>query len=158
MVLSIPRYPEFSDLIHWTDQEAFYVPELEMCFGEICSAMKKSWYAYKLARKQGDTELQEEYADIINGIIDGLGYKPMKFRIAEYYDEHPDTEQYEPSESEEVEEIDEQVKRQRKMAVSYGKTFKRYDWHAITQQYVRYIEPDDVDDGYIMEVEGEDSD
>ena len=158
MVLSIPRYPEFSDLIHWADQEAFYVPELEMCFGEICSAMKKSWYAYKLARKQGDTELQEEYADTINGIIDGLGYKPMKFRIAEYYDEHPDTEEFEPTESDEVEEIDEQVKRQRKMAVSYGKTFKRYDWHAITQQYVRYIEPDDVDDGYIMEAEGEDLD
>src|SRR3954470_9826139 len=155
MVLSIPRYPEFSDLIHWTDQEAFYVPELEMCYGEVCSAMKKSWRAYKLAKKQGDIELQEEYANIINGIIDGLGYKPVKFRIAEYYDAHPDNEEYEPdTEAQEADEIDEQVQRHRKMAVAYGKTFKRYDWHAITQQYIRYVEPDTVDDGYIMEAEG----
>jgi hypothetical protein len=161
MVLSIPRYPEFAGL-HWSDQEIFYVPELEMSFGEICSAMRKSWYAYKWARREQDVENEEYYSNIIQGLIEGLGYKPMKFRIADYYDAYPENTTYEPEEmdvqeAQEVDEIDEQVDARRKMAVAYGRTFKQYDWNAIAGQYIRYIEPDEIDDGYIMEAEGEDA-
>jgi hypothetical protein len=158
VVLSVPRYPEFHDL-HWSDQEIFYVPELEMSFGEICSAMRKSWHAYKWARREHDTENEEYYSNIIAGIIEGLGYRPMRFRIAEYYDDYPETTQYEPQENGEAQEVDEieaDIQQRRKMAVSYGKTFKHYDWNAIIQQYIRYIEPDDADDGYIIEAEGDD--
>ena len=161
MVLSIPRYPEFAGL-HWTAQEIFYVPELEMSFGEICSAMRKSWHAYKWARREQDVENEEYYANIIGGLIEGLGYRPMKFRIADYYDQDPENTIYEPQEmdmeeAQEVDEIEEQVSKRRLMAVNYGKTFKRYDWNATVGQYIRYIEPDTVDDGYIMEAEGEDA-
>ena len=76
MTLGVPRYPEFADLTHWSEQEAFYIPELEMQYGEVCSAMKKSWTAYKWARREGDVALEEYYADIIGGIIEGLGLSP----------------------------------------------------------------------------------
>ena len=84
----------------------------------------------------------------------------MVFRIAEYYDNYPETENYEPQsedgEAQEVDEIDEAVEKRRKMAVRYGKSFKRYDWNSIVGKYISYVEPDDADSGYIMGAEGED--
>ena len=91
MTLGVPRYPEFADLTDWQQQESFYIPELEMQYGEVCSAMKKSCIAYKWARREGDVALEEYYADIIGGIVEGLGYRPITFRIAEYYDNYPET-------------------------------------------------------------------
>jgi hypothetical protein len=81
MTLSIPRYPEFADLPR-PEQDVFYVPELEMSWKEICSAMKKCWTGYKIARREADTKTQEYYAAIISGIIEGLGYRPIRFRIS----------------------------------------------------------------------------
>src|SRR5215467_2427273 len=80
MTLGIPRYPGFVDLPR-QEQNIFYVPELEMTWKEICSAMKKCWKGYKIARREADTEKQEYYADIISGITEGLGYRPIKFGI-----------------------------------------------------------------------------
>ena len=44
-------------------------------------------------------------------------------------------------EAQEVDEIDEEVEKRRKMAVRYGRSFKRYDWNSIVGQYIRYVEP-----------------
>jgi hypothetical protein len=162
MTLGIPRYPEFDVLNHWSEKEQFYIPELEMVFGEVCSAMKKSWRGYKWARREGDTELQEHYADIIQGITEALGYDKMVFRIVENYDVYASMEDLDPElikfeDAHEVEQIDEQVEqerlRKRAMAIAYGKTVKPYDWDVITKQYVTYITPEDADDvEYMLEM------
>jgi hypothetical protein len=65
MTLGVPRYPEFADLPR-QEQDIFYIPELEMSWKEVCSAMKKCWTGYKIARHEADIETQEYYADIIS--------------------------------------------------------------------------------------------
>ncbi|MGB8935578.1 MAG: hypothetical protein WCC17_10795, partial [Candidatus Nitrosopolaris sp.] len=32
--------------MHWTELQQIYLPELGMCWGPACSALRKSWYAY----------------------------------------------------------------------------------------------------------------
>jgi dsDNA-binding SOS-regulon protein len=166
MALSIPRYPEFDLLNHWSEKEQFYIPELEMVFGEVCSAMKKSWRGYKWARREGDTELQEHYADIIQGITEALGYDKMVFRIVENFDVYASMEDLDPElitvdqTAREVDQIDEMVDkerlRKRAMAIAYGKTVKPYNWDKITKQYVTYITPEDADDqDYMLEMNDE---
>lgn len=159
MALSIPRYPEFDLLNHWSEKEQFYIPELEMVFGEVCSAMKKSWRGYKWARREGDTELQEHYADIIQGIIEALGYDKMVFHIVENYDMFANMEDLDPElikfeDAHEVEQIGEQVEqerlRKRALAIEYGKTVKPWNWDEITKQYVTYVTPEDADDQEFM--------
>jgi hypothetical protein len=33
--------------ISWDEVRQLFIPELDMCWGPACSALKKSWYAYK---------------------------------------------------------------------------------------------------------------
>jgi len=40
--------------IHWTDLQQIYLPELGMCFGPACSALRKSWRQYKIAGRNGE--------------------------------------------------------------------------------------------------------
>jgi len=157
MTLGIPRYPEYADL-PWTEQAIFYVPELEMTFGEICSAIKKCWTGYKIARREADTEKQEYYSDIIGGITNGLGYRPMRFRIndgstSDYdfivFDEGAADQDY-IDEEPEVAEIEERINRRRQMAIDYGRAHKKLDWDDITKQYVTYITPEESEQGYLM--------
>jgi hypothetical protein len=39
--------------IHWTELERIYLPEINMTWGQACSAIKKSWFSYKMAGKSG---------------------------------------------------------------------------------------------------------
>jgi hypothetical protein len=159
MVLSVPRYPEFSSLTQWQDQEQFYIPELEMSFGEVCGAMKKCWTGYKIARREADTENQEYYSDIIQGIVEGLGYRPMTFRIAEDYESdmyEPEEVQMDEGEAQEVDLIEEQVQERRRLAIEYGKKTKPWEWDKITKQYVTYISPEDPEDQeFMLDIEEE---
>ena len=160
MTLGVPRYPEFADLPR-QEQYVFYIPELEMAWKEICSAMKKCWIGYKIARREADVDNQEYYADIISGIIEGLGYRPMKFRINDgtssnadfiVLDEGADSQEYVADEHE-VEEIEEKIRKRRAMAIEYGRKFKKYDWDDITKQYVTYIMPEESEQGYLMAIQ-----
>lgn len=160
MTLGVPRYPEFADLPR-QDQDVFYVPELEMVWKEICSAMKKCWIGYKIARREADTENQEYYADIISGIIEGLGYMPMKFRINDWtssdedlivFDEGEDSQRYVDGVYE-VEEIEAKIHKRRAMAIEYGRRFKRFDWDEIKKHYVTYITPEESEEGYLMAID-----
>ena len=40
-------------VMHWTELQQIYLPELGMCWGPACSALRKSSYAYKMAGRQG---------------------------------------------------------------------------------------------------------
>src|SRR5215831_4486771 len=37
----------------WNNIKEIFIPELEMTFAQACSASKRSWFAYKMSRKQG---------------------------------------------------------------------------------------------------------
>jgi len=37
----------------WNNIKEIFIPELEMTFAQACSALKRSWFAYKMSRKQG---------------------------------------------------------------------------------------------------------
>jgi hypothetical protein len=157
MTLSIPRYPDFEDLPR-QEQDLFYIPEIEMVWKEVCSAMKKCWTGYKIARREADTERQEYYADIISGILEGLGYRPMKFRINDgtssnenfvEFDEGTESQEYEAEEYE-IAEIEQQIHKRRATAIEYGKRFKKFDWDEITKQYVTYITPEEDAEEYMM--------
>ena len=158
MTLSVPRYPEFADLPR-QEQDVFYVPELEMVWNEICSAMKKCWTGYKTARREADIETQKYYADIILGIIEGLGYRSIKFRINDgatsdddsiVFDEGADSQEY-VAQEQEVAEIEQQIHKRCAMAMEYGRKFK-FDWDEITKQYVTYITPEESEEGYLMAI------
>lgn len=36
----------------WDNIRDIFIPQLEMTFGQACSALKRSWYAYKMSRKE----------------------------------------------------------------------------------------------------------
>lgn len=160
MTLGVPRYPEFADLPR-QEQDVFYIPELEMAWKEICCAIKKCWTGYKIARREADVENQEYYANIISGIIEGLGYRPMNFKINDgtnsnedfvIIDDGADSQEY-VAEEQEVEEIEEKILKRRAMATEYGRRFKKFDWDEITKQYVNYIAPEESEQGYLMAID-----
>jgi hypothetical protein len=37
----------------WKEISEIYLPEIRMTFGKAVNSLKKSWFAYKMARKQG---------------------------------------------------------------------------------------------------------
>jgi hypothetical protein len=131
-----------------------------MAWKEICSTIKKCSTGYKIARSQDDTETQEYYTDIISGIIEGPGYRPMKFRINDgtsgdegyrVFDEGADGQEH-VAEEQELAEIEQQIHKRRTMAIEYGKKFKRFDWDEITQGYVTYITPEESAEGYLVAI------
>jgi hypothetical protein len=161
MTLSIPRYPEFADLPR-QEKYVFYVPELEMCWKEICCAMKKSWKGYKIARREADTERQKYYADIISGIVEGLVYSPIRLRMNAdagvdenfiVFDEGAEDQEY-ISEEHEVAEMEGNIHKRRAMAIEYGRRFE-FDWDEITKQYVKYITPEESEECYLMAMDDE---
>ena len=58
--------------MHWTELQQIYLPELGMCWGPACSALRKSWYAYKMAGRQGG--YRGDIAFRINRIQASYGY------------------------------------------------------------------------------------
>jgi hypothetical protein len=63
--------------MHWTELQQIFLPELEMCWGPACSALRKSWFAYKLAGKQG--LYRGDIAYRIRTIQDAMGIKKSEF-------------------------------------------------------------------------------
>jgi len=62
----------------WNELRDLYIPELQMCWGPACEAMRKSWFHYKMLKKEGDRGW-----DIIlriNRIQRGLGLEMTEFR------------------------------------------------------------------------------
>jgi hypothetical protein len=67
-----------------------YIPELKMCYGAACSALTKSWKAFRIAR-QNDTGESRYYAWVINSLQAGLGLEPSQFEeLAEMNDDNED--------------------------------------------------------------------
>lgn len=56
----------------WKEISDIYILELEMCWGPACSALRKTWYKFKMAGKEG-TDYRGDIAYRINKIQDGMG-------------------------------------------------------------------------------------
>src|SRR5215467_12291360 len=56
----------------WNSIKEIFIPELEMTFAQACSALKRSWFAYKMSRKQ-DVGHNSELSWRINRIQYYLG-------------------------------------------------------------------------------------
>ncbi len=63
--------------MHWTELQQIYLPELGMCWGPACSALRKSWYAYKMAGRQGG--YRGDIAFRINRIQAAMGIPKIEF-------------------------------------------------------------------------------
>ncbi|MFZ0220378.1 MAG: hypothetical protein WAM42_01625 [Candidatus Nitrosopolaris sp.] len=63
--------------MHWTELQQIYLPELGMCWGPACSALRKSWYAYKMAGRQGG--YRADIAFRINRIQAVMGIPKIEF-------------------------------------------------------------------------------
>jgi hypothetical protein len=63
--------------MHWTELQQIYLPELGMCWGPACSALRKSWYAYKMAGCQGG--YRADIAFRINRIQAAMGIPKIEF-------------------------------------------------------------------------------
>lgn len=63
--------------MHWTELQQIYLPELGMCWGPACSALRKSWYAYKMAGRQGG--YRSDIAFRINRIQAAMGIPKIEF-------------------------------------------------------------------------------
>ncbi|MGA9153073.1 MAG: hypothetical protein WBZ36_21055 [Candidatus Nitrosopolaris sp.] len=63
--------------MHWTELQQIYLPELAMCWGPACSALRKSWYAYKMAGRQGG--YRADIAFRINRIQAAMGIPKIEF-------------------------------------------------------------------------------
>jgi hypothetical protein len=63
--------------MHWTELQQIFLPELEMCWGPACSALKKSWYSYKRAGKEG--VYRGDIAFRINKIQNAMGIQKSEF-------------------------------------------------------------------------------
>ena len=62
----------------WNELRGLYIPELQMCWGPACEAMRKSWFHYKMLKREGDKGW-----DIIlriNKLQRGLGIPMTEFR------------------------------------------------------------------------------
>ena len=62
---------------HWEDMQQTFIPELRMNFGQACSALKKSWKAYKIAGRNG--EPRGDIAWRIRSIESALGIEKSEF-------------------------------------------------------------------------------
>jgi len=75
-----------------------------MNWGSACSALKKTWHAFKLGKKRG--EYVTDLAIRVNRLQDGMGIPPTEFEGLEHYedgegsDEESDEEWSSESESE----------------------------------------------------------
>ena len=62
----------------WNEIREIYLPEIQMTWGVACEAMRKSWFSYKMSKREGDRGW-----DIIlriNRIQRALGIKMTEFR------------------------------------------------------------------------------
>src|SRR5215469_13596029 len=57
--------------LSWDEIKEIHIPEMNCTFGPACSALRKSWYAYKRLRKDGG--YATDYALRINHIQRYLG-------------------------------------------------------------------------------------
>ena len=63
--------------LSWNEIREIYIPELGMCFGPSCEALRKSWYAYKRLGKDGG--YRGDIAYRINKIQKALGFPKSEF-------------------------------------------------------------------------------
>jgi hypothetical protein len=63
--------------MHWTELQQIYLPELGMCWEPACSVVRKSWYAYKMAGRQGG--YRSDIAFRINRIQAAMGIPKIEF-------------------------------------------------------------------------------
>jgi hypothetical protein len=61
----------------WQELQQLYLPELKMCWGPACSALKKSWREYKIAGRNG--EPRGDIAWRINRIQSAMGIEKSQF-------------------------------------------------------------------------------
>ena len=63
--------------LSWDEIREIYIPELGMCFGPSCEALRKSWYAYKRLGRDGG--YRSDIAYRINKIQNALGFPMSEF-------------------------------------------------------------------------------
>jgi hypothetical protein len=66
------------DNMDWNEIREIYLPEIQMSWGSACEAMRKSWFSYKMSKREGDRGW-----DIIlriNRIQKALGIELTEFR------------------------------------------------------------------------------
>ena len=61
----------------WDEIREIYIPELDMCFGPSCEALRKSWYHYKRLGRDGG--YRGDIAYRINKIQNALGFPISEF-------------------------------------------------------------------------------
>ena len=63
--------------MHWTELQQIYLPELGMCWGPACSALRKSRYAYKQLGRTG--QYRNDIAYRITKIQNAMGIAKTEF-------------------------------------------------------------------------------
>jgi hypothetical protein len=63
--------------LYWDEIREIYIPELGICFGPSCEALRKSWYAYKRLGRDGG--YRGDIAYRINKIQNALGFPMSEF-------------------------------------------------------------------------------
>jgi hypothetical protein len=63
----------------WEEAAAIWVPELGMSFGQCCSALKKSWKAYRIASQKGYADNCLMLEDRINRLQRYMGLEEAVF-------------------------------------------------------------------------------
>jgi len=86
---------------HWEDMQQTFIPELRMNFGQACSALKKSWKAYKIAGRNG--EPRGDIAWRIRSIESALGIEKSEFPELEGMDDEEMTDKEIQLKREEIE-------------------------------------------------------
>lgn len=77
------KYP--IENMHWTELQQLYLPDIGMCWGSACSAIKKLWKSYKIAGRTG--EPRSDIAWKIRNIQRAMGIPESQFEELEGMDD-----------------------------------------------------------------------
>ena len=69
--------------LSWKEISQIYVPELGCQFGPGCNGLRKSWYAYKMTKRNG--EYAGDLALRINRVQSALGFSRTEFEELDRY-------------------------------------------------------------------------
>jgi hypothetical protein len=71
--------------MHWSELQQIFLPEIQMCWGPACSALKKSWHQFRMLGKAG--QYRADIGFRINRIQRALGIPVTRFEGVPFDDE-----------------------------------------------------------------------
>src|SRR5215469_7257433 len=92
---------KYDTQLPWKELQQTYIPSLHMNWGQCCSALKKSWKAYKIAGRNG--EPRGDIAWRIRSIESALGIEKSEFPELEGMDDEEMTDKEIQLKREEIE-------------------------------------------------------